>query len=37
MCFDECFNMGLSDLPSTAPRPDYRKGHKLFQRIDAEV
>ena len=36
MCFDECFNVALSDLPSAAPRPNYRKGAKQFKRIDAE-
>ena len=36
-CFDECFDVALSNLPSTAPRPDYKKGAKQFIRIDAEV
>lgn len=36
-CFDECFNVALSDLPSSPPRPDYKKGAKQFKRIDAEV
>lgn len=37
MCFDECFHVSLSELPSSAPRPDYRKGAKNFRRIDAEL
>lgn len=37
MCFDECFDVRLSDVPSTAPRPDYKKGAKQFRRIDAEL
>ena len=36
-CFDECFDVALSNLPSTAPRPHYKKGAKQFKRIDAEV
>ena len=36
-CFDECFNVGLSDLPSAAPRPDFKKGAKQFRRIIAEA
>lgn len=36
-CFDECFGVALSDLPSAAPRPEYKKGAKQFERIDAEA
>lgn len=36
-CFDKCFNVALSDSPSTAPRADYKKGAKQFKRIDGEV
>ncbi len=36
-CFDECFNVALSDLPSSGPRPEYKKGAKQFHRIDAEL
>lgn len=36
-CFDECFNVTLTDLPSTAPRPQYKKGAKQFRLIDREV
>lgn len=36
-CFDECFNVALSDRPSDAPRPKYEKGAKQFRRIDREV
>lgn len=35
-CFDECFNVSLSNLPASPPRPDYSKGAKQFGRIDAE-
>lgn len=37
MCFDECFNVQLSNYPSNAPRPGYRKGAKTFARIEAEI
>lgn len=37
MCFDECFDVSLTDLPSAAPRPDYKKGDKAFKIILAEV
>lgn len=37
MCFDECFDVALSDNPSAAPRPNYRRGAKTFKRIDFEV
>jgi len=36
-CFDECFNVALSDRPSLAPRAQYEKGSKQFGRIDREV
>jgi len=36
-CFDECFDVGLTNIPSTAPRPDFKKGAKQFRRIDGEV
>lgn len=35
-CFDECFNVALTDRPAFPPRPDYSKGAKQFRRIDAE-
>jgi hypothetical protein len=35
-CFDECFNVTVTDVPSTAPHPDYKKGAKQFKFIDAE-
>lgn len=36
-CFDQCFNVSLLDIPSTAPRPKYKKGAKQFRSIDREV
>lgn len=36
-CFDECFNVALTDIPSRAPRPGYKKGAKQFRKIDREV
>lgn len=36
-CFDECFNVTLTDRSSSAPRPDYSKGSKQFRGIYAEV
>lgn len=36
-CFDECFNVALSDIPSKAPRPEYKKGAKQFRSIDREI
>lgn len=36
-CFDECFDVAVTDRPSAAPRPEYRKGAKQFQRIFAEI
>ena len=36
-CFDECFDVRLLDLPSCAPRPQYKKGAKQFRRIDADL
>lgn len=36
-CFDECFNVALTDIPSLAPRPEYKKGAKQFRIIDAEI
>lgn len=36
-CFDECFNVALSDIPSKAPRPEYKKGAKQFRIIDREI
>lgn len=35
-CFDECFDVALSDLPMPAPPPDYRKRAKQFSFIDAD-
>lgn len=35
-CFDECFNVSLSDRPSPPPPANYSKGAKQFIRIDAE-
>ena len=36
-CFDECFNVALTNIPSTAPRAQYKKGAKQFRVIDREV
>lgn len=36
-CFDECFDVALTDIPSKAPRPEYKKGAKQFRKIDREV
>lgn len=36
-CFDECFDVRLTNIPSAAPRPEYKKGAKQFKRIDAEI
>jgi len=33
---DACSEAALSDVPSRAPRPDFRPGHG-FRRIDAQV
>ena len=35
-CFDECFNVALSDRPAPPAPADYRKGAKNFSRIDRE-
>jgi len=35
-CLDECFDVELSDVPSLAPRPDFKPGDG-FARIDAQV
>lgn len=35
--FDECFDVALTDTPSTAPRADYKKGAKQFRKVDREV
>lgn len=35
-CFDECFDVALSDHPMPAAPADYCKGAKQFIRIDAE-
>lgn len=35
-CFDECFDVALSDRPMPPTPPDYRKGAKQFKFIDAE-
>jgi hypothetical protein len=35
-CFDECFEVALTDLPARPPRPEYKKGAKQFVRIIAE-
>lgn len=37
MCFDECFNVGLTGIRSSAPHPEYSKRSRQFSRIDAEV
>lgn len=37
MCFDECFNVSLSDRPSAAPRADHCRGAQTFKWIDLEV
>jgi len=36
-CFDECFNVALTDIPSIAPRPEYKKGAKQFRKIDRQI
>ena len=36
-CFDECFNVALTDRKSTAPRPNYKERDKGFKIIDWEV
>lgn len=36
-CFDECFNVALSNIPAPAPHPEYKKGAKQFKFIDAEL
>ena len=36
-CFDECFDVKLTTIPSKAPRPQYKKGAKQFGKIDREV
>lgn len=36
-CFDECFNVALSDRPMPSPPSTYRRGAKQFGRIDVEV
>ncbi|MFC3309566.1 hypothetical protein [Blastomonas aquatica] len=35
-CFDECFDVALSDLPMPTQPADYSKGAKQFRIIDAE-
>jgi hypothetical protein len=35
--FDECFDVALTDTPSAAPRPGYKKGSKQFRKIDREI
>jgi hypothetical protein len=35
--FDECFDVALSETESTAPRADFKKGAKLFRKIDKQV
>jgi len=36
-CFDKCWDVAVSNLPSLAPRPQYKKGAKQFRRIIAEL
>lgn len=36
-CFDECFDVALTNIPSMAPRPQYKKGAKQFRKIDREI
>lgn len=36
-CFDECFDVRLTDLASAAPRPEFKKGARQFRRIIAEA
>lgn len=35
--FDECFNVSLTDAPSKAPRPGYKRGAKQFRSIEKEI
>lgn len=36
-CFDECFDLALTDTPSAAPRPGYRKRAEPFSQIITEL
>lgn len=36
-CFDECFDVRLTDMASEAPRQGFRRGAKQFARILVEV
>jgi len=36
-CFDECFDVGLTEMVSQAPRAGFRRGAKQFARILVEV
>lgn len=36
-CFDECFDVALTEIPSLAPRAQYKKGAKQFRKIDREI
>jgi hypothetical protein len=35
--FDECFDVALTNVPSIAPRSEYKKGAKQFRSIDREI
>ncbi|WP_143102853.1 hypothetical protein [Rhizobium sp. NFR07] len=36
-CFDECFDVELTDISSKAPRPGYKRGAKQFRKIEGEI
>ena len=36
-CFDECFDVSVTNIPRSPTHPDYKKGAKQFIRIDAEL
>ncbi|KAB1088783.1 hypothetical protein F4V91_21815 [Neorhizobium galegae] len=36
-CFDECFDVKLTNIPSEAPCSEYKKGAKQFRKIDREI
>jgi hypothetical protein len=36
-CFDECFNVALTDIPSKPSRPEYKKRAEQFRVVDREV
>ena len=35
-CFDECFDVAVSDITASPAQPDFKKGAKQFKSIDAE-